>query len=130
MKHLKKFNEMNNIDMNISGLKCDKCDYSDPSVKLEDYEKSIGRPCPECGESLLTQEDYDGVIQMVQAVEMLNGFSQADLDAIANNLSEEEIDGALDMMNQLKMTKTGDTEDGREKWNMGELPNKKLIKTK
>jgi hypothetical protein len=125
MKHLKKFNEMNNIDMNISGLKCDKCDYSDPSVKLEDYEKSIGRPCPECGESLLTQEDYDGVIQMVQAVEMLNGFSQADLDAIANNLSEEEIDGALDMMNQLKMTKTGDTEDGREKWNMGELPNKK-----
>lgn len=125
MKHLKKFNEMNNIDMNISGLKCDSCGFSDDSVKLEDYEKSIGRPCPECGESLLTQEDYDGVMQMVQAVEMLNGFSQEDLDAIANNLSEEEIDGALDMMNQLKMTKTGDTEDGREKWNMGELPNKK-----
>lgn len=124
MKHLKKFNEMNNIDMNISGLKCDNCDYSDPSVKLEDYEKSIGKLCPECGESLLTQEDYDGVIQMVQAVEMLNSFSQADLDAIADNLSEEEINGALDMMNQLKMTKTGDAEDGREKWNMGELPNK------
>ncbi len=36
-----KFNEMNNIDMNISGLKCDSCDYSDDSVKLEDYEKVL-----------------------------------------------------------------------------------------
>jgi len=125
MKHLKNFNEMNNIDMNISGLKCDNCDYSDDSVKLEDYEKSIGKPCPNCGESLLTQEDYDGVMQIVQAVEMLNSFSEADIDAIAGNLSEDEIDGALDMMNQLKMTKTGDTEDGREKWNIGELPKKK-----
>ena len=119
MKHLKKFNEMNNIDMNISGLKCDSCDYSDDSVKLEDYEKSIGKPCPNCGESLLTQEDYDCVMQRVQAVEMLNGFSESDIDAIAGNLSEDEIDGALDMMNQLKMTKTGDTEDGREKWDIG-----------
>ena len=125
MKHLKKFNEMNNIDMNISGLKCDNCDYSDPSVKLEDYEKSIGKPCPNCGESLLTQEDYDGVMQIVQAVEMLNGFSEADIDAITGNLSEDEIDGALDMMNLLKMTKTGETEDGREKWDLGGLPNQK-----
>jgi hypothetical protein len=124
MKHLKKFNEMNSM-LNISGLKCDSCDYSDPSVKLEDYEKSIGKPCPKCGESLLTQEDYDGVMQIVQAVEMLNGFSDADLDAIAGNLSEDEIDGALDMMNQLKMTKTGETEDGYEKWDIGELPNKR-----
>lgn len=125
MKHLKKFNEMNNIDMNISGLKCDNCDYSDDSVKLEDYEQSIGKPCPNCGESLLTKEDYDGVMQMVQAIEMLNTFSEADLDTIADNLSPDQIDGALDMMNQLKMTKTGDTDDGREKWDIGGLPNKK-----
>ncbi len=73
----------------------------------------------------MTQEDYDSVMQIVQAVEMLNGFSDVDLDAIAGNLSEDEIDGALDIMNQLKMTKTGETEDGYEKWNIGELPNKK-----
>jgi len=110
MKHLKKFNEMNSM-LDISGLKCDSCDYSDPSVKLEDYEKSIGKPCPKCGESLLTQEDYDGVMQIVQAVEMLNGFSDADLDAIVSNLSQDEIDGALDMMNKLKITKTGETHE-------------------
>lgn len=73
----------------------------------------------------MTQEDYDSVMQIVQAVEMLNGFSDVDLDAIAGNLSEDEIDGTLDIMNQLKMTKTGETEDGYEKWNIGELPNKK-----
>lgn len=130
MKHLKKFNEMNNIDMNnidmnISGLKCDNCDYSDPSVKLEDYEQSIGKPCPNCGESLLTKDDYDGVMQIVKAIEMINSFSEADLDKIADNISEDEINGVLDMMNQLKMTKIGDTEDGHEKWDIGELPNKK-----
>ena len=52
-------------------------------------------------------------------------FIIVQVDAIAGNLSEDEIDGALDMMNLLKMTKTGETEDGREKWDIGELPNKK-----
>ena len=129
MKHLKTFNQINenheNLEMNISGLKCDNCDYRDDSVPLSDYESSINKPCPQCGESLLTQEDYDSVMQMVQAVEMINGFSEADLEKIAGNLSSEEIDAALDMMNQLKMTKSGETEDGREKWDIaGALPNK------
>lgn len=55
---------------------------------------------------------------MVQSIEIMNSFTQADLDKIADNLSEQEIDGALYMMNQLKMTKTSDTEDGREKWDV------------
>lgn len=126
MKYLKKFNQLNeneNLEMNISGLKCDNCDFRDDSVPFSDYESSIDKPCPNCGESLLTKSDYDSIMQMVQAVEMINSYSEADLEAIAANLSQEEIDLALDMMNQLKLTKTGETEDGREKWNVnGELP--------
>lgn len=124
MKYLKRFNQLNenNLDMNISGLKCDNCDYRDDSVPFSDYESSVGKPCPDCGESLLTQEDYNSIMQMVQAVEMVNSFSEADLEAIAANLSQEEIDSALDMMNLLKLTKTGETEDGREKFDVGNLP--------
>ena len=126
MKYLKKFNQLNeneNLEMNISGLKCDNCDFRDDSVPFSDYENSIDKPCPNCGESLLTKSDYDSIMQMVQAVEMVNTFPEADLEAIASNLSQEEIDSALDMMNLLKLTKTGETEDGREKWNVdGELP--------
>ena len=117
MKYIKKYNE-NNADLEISGLKCDNptCDYNDPSVPLSDYEKSINKPCPKCGESLLTQSDYDQVMQMVQAVELMNSFSKEDLDKMVDNLSEEDIDKALDVMNQLKLKKTGEDNNGIETW--------------
>jgi hypothetical protein len=124
MKHLKKFNEHNDLgtSLDISGLKCDNpdCGYSDMSVPLSDYKDSIGKACPECGESLLTQDDYDQVMQMVQAVEVINSYSSEDIDKILANLSEDEINGALDMMNKLKMKKVGDNGDGTETWSIGE----------
>lgn len=45
--------------LNISGLKCDYCDYRDDTVPYSDYPASIGKPCPKCGESLLTQKEFD-----------------------------------------------------------------------
>jgi len=48
----------------ISGIKCDKCKFSDPTVKYEDYDKWLNKPCPDCGENLLTQEDYNFCKQM------------------------------------------------------------------
>lgn len=118
MKYIKSFNQMNenNAQLNISGLKCDNCDYEDMSIPLEDYEKYIEKPCPKCGHSLLTQADYDQVMAMVQSVEIMNMFSPEELDIIAANLSEEEINKALDVMNQLKLKKTGEADDGREIW--------------
>ena len=117
MKHLKKFNE-NNVELNISGLKCDNpnCDYNDPSVPFSDYEKSVNKPCPKCGDNLLTQDDYNQTLQMVQAVELLNKMTPEEIDALSANLSEEEIDSALDVMNQLKMRKESEDENGVETW--------------
>lgn len=116
------FNESNNLDIDIHGLKCDNpnCDYEDMSVPLEDYEKSIGKPCPNCGQSLLTQEDYDEVVKMIDAVDVINSFTEEDLNKIVGNLSQEEIDAALDVLNQLKMKKKGKDNDGREIWSIGE----------
>lgn len=125
MRYIKNFSEMNNSSLAISGLNCDNCDFSDDSIKLEDYEGSIGMPCPNCGESLLTKEDYESVMDMVRAVEVLNTFSEDDLDRISANLSHDEIDSALDMINQLKITKSGKSDDGSEVYNIGKLPNKK-----
>lgn len=115
-KKAKKVNE--NAEVDISGLKCDNptCNYNDPSVPFSDYEQSINKPCPDCGESLLTQSDYDQVMQMVKAVELMNTYSQEDLDKMAAGLSEEDIDKALDVMNKLKLKKTGEDEDGMETW--------------
>lgn len=91
---------MKNIEMNVSGLKCDNCDYRDDDVKFEDYEKSIGKPCPKCGESLLTQEDYDSVMKMSQVVDIINKFSDEELKEIEKNISScKNID---DVINKLK----------------------------
>ena len=119
MKHLKKFNEhnkYNNASLNIGGLKCDHCDWSDMTIPLSDYEKYIGSPCPKCGENILTQEDYDETMNMVQAVEIVNMYSPEDLEKIAGNLSSEEMDGALDMINKWKLKNDGTDTDGREIW--------------
>ncbi len=56
---------------NISGLKCDnpECEYKDDTVDSVDYEQHIDKPCPDCGESLLTQDDYDKVQQIQQQIQ-------------------------------------------------------------
>lgn len=45
----------------IHGIKCDNpdCNFKDMAVKFEDYEEYVNKPCPLCGENLLTQQDYD-----------------------------------------------------------------------
>ena len=53
----------NALEINIGGIKCDNpnCDFMDMSVKVEDYDKWLNRPCPKCGENLLTDDDYRNV---------------------------------------------------------------------
>jgi len=60
----------------ISGLKCDnpECDYKDETIDSVDYEQHINKPCPDCGENLLTQDDYDKVQQIQQGVSDLNSL--------------------------------------------------------
>lgn len=132
MKNLKKFNENTDLPegMEVGGLKCDNpnCEWNDMSIPFSDYENSINKPCPECGESLLSQEEYDEIIQIIQAMEILAGYSEEEINAIAAGLSEEEIDQALDKMNQLKMKKKGEDEQGREIWSIGESRKLKNIK--
>lgn len=118
MKNLKSFNEHNNMDMEVYGLKCDntECDWSDMTIPFEDYEKNVNAPCPECGENILTEEDYNQLVQMKQATEMVNKMSPEQIEAMVANLSPEQIDAALDMMNSLGLKKTGENDDGTENW--------------
>lgn len=63
------------MELNISGLKCDFCAYRDDEVEFSEYEASIGKSCPKCGESLLTQDDYDRCLRMYKMVSNLNKIS-------------------------------------------------------
>jgi len=67
---------MNNIDLNISGIKCDApgCDFINESVKMEDYKNWVNRPCPKCGANLLTQADLDAVNDLVEKANYINSL--------------------------------------------------------
>lgn len=67
---------MDAVGINIGGLKCDTptCDYNDPTVKYEDYPSMIDAPCPKCGASLLTKEDYETTQQMIEFVKNMNAI--------------------------------------------------------
>lgn len=77
-------NQENNVMLTLSdGIKCDNpnCDYTDDSVTLEQLESFIDKPCPKCGENLLTQQDYDNVIAVLEVQQMLNAMSPEELKA-------------------------------------------------
>lgn len=62
------------IIANVKGIKCDnvKCDYEDMEVKYEDYPKYVNLECPNCGDNLLTEEDYNSVKSFVDMAKMLD----------------------------------------------------------
>lgn len=61
------------------GIKCDnpKCDFVNMSVEFVDYKKWIDKPCPKCGENLLTKECYIKNMKAVNKAKKLNGFLNA-----------------------------------------------------
>ena len=58
--------------LNISGIKCDNCDYKDASVDMKAYSAWLNKSCPVCGENLLTRDDYEMVKRVCLAVEIQN----------------------------------------------------------
>ncbi|WP_422661678.1 hypothetical protein ACK8P5_26510 (plasmid) [Paenibacillus sp. EC2-1] len=64
------------LTVDIKGIKCDNasCDYNDESVKVEDYYTWLNKPCPKCGDNLLTEADYKGVQALIAFTSKLNGY--------------------------------------------------------
>ena len=70
---------MDPLTINITGLKCDNpnCDYRRDDIPFEAYEGYINAPCPKCGESLLTQADYDECLRMKSAARKVSAIVEA-----------------------------------------------------
>ncbi len=79
----------------ISGIKCDRegCGYADMTVEFADYPKWFDKPCPSCGDPLLTKEHLQEVEAMIMTTELLNNIDDEALKEIAElarNLKPEE----------------------------------------
>lgn len=82
---------MERVNLKTTGLKCDYCDYKDDSIKREDYESCIDKPCPKCGENLLTLEDYNNVLILEQAIKLTNEMPQEEIDKLTSLLTDEDV---------------------------------------
>lgn len=58
------------------GLKCDNptCDWRDDKVTPNDYEQWLNKPCPDCGENLLTETDYENAKQLLAMIDLLSSI--------------------------------------------------------
>lgn len=81
------------VELNIQGIKCDNesCDYIDMGVKYEDYKEYLNKPCPKCGENLLTEEDYNATKQIVAITKFMNKILPKRKD------DEDVVTGEIDM---------------------------------
>lgn len=116
MKHLKKFENYNNVEVSKSGgLKCDNqsCGWIDPSIKVEDYKDWVNKPCPECGENLLTEEDFDSTNRLMDAINMINSMSPDQLKDITKNMDADDM---IDAYLKLKELGVNQKEEGSSEW--------------
>ena len=82
----------NNIDIeNHGGLICDntKCDWKDETIGIVEYKDWLNKPCPKCGDNLLTEEDYKNVETVLKAVELINQMSEEDIETLNNGITPE-----------------------------------------
>ncbi len=106
-----------NVEYHVAGLKCDNpnCDYTDMSIKREEYINCIGLPCPKCGESLLTREDYINVLIMEDAVNSVNTLLPDEIEKLTEGISEEDSKKIehwiVDMYKGIKIIKKGEDTD-------------------
>ena len=74
------------IIFGVYGIKCDACDYNDMSVPYDDYPSYINKPCPVCGENLLTEKDYKETVASVNAAKLLNDVSDEHLKLLEKQI--------------------------------------------
>lgn len=110
--------ELSDMGINIGGLKCDnsQCGWSDMTIKFEEYKKYLNSSCPKCGENILTEDDYNETCNIIKSMVVFQKMDSNSIQNIIDRMSEEDMDKALDTMNDYGMKKTGENEDGSENW--------------
>ncbi len=53
------------------GISCDHCDYINMNVMYCEFESYVGKPCPKCGQNLLTREDCDAMKARIQRISVI-----------------------------------------------------------
>lgn len=77
-----------NVELQSGGLKCDNkiCDWKDETIPIKDWDKWINAKCPNCGDNLLTLDDYNNAMAVLAMGNLLNEFTPEELKKMAEGL--------------------------------------------
>ena len=64
------------MEVKISGIKCDHCNFQDMSVEFSSYPEFINKPCPICKTNLLTEEDYQKCLKVYKISVTINSIAK------------------------------------------------------
>lgn len=59
------------MSLEITSLQCDYCGYEDNTLNNENYKTAIGKQCPQCGNTLLTIDEY---IETIAYIDRMRAF--------------------------------------------------------
>lgn len=79
------------------GIQCDnpKCDFRDNTVKLDELEKWLNKPCPKCGENLLTEEDFLNGVAIRKSINFINDLTKEELKEFSNHSTMKDLIGCM-----------------------------------
>lgn len=85
-------------------VECDHCDYVVNDIPDGEMHTYIDMSCPECGHNLLTREDYQGMITLINAIDKLNAVIQNnpdDISMVVGQLTIDELISLADVFGQI-----------------------------
>jgi hypothetical protein len=76
---------MENVEITQNGLQCDNpnCDWKDTTIPAEDFVNWVDKPCPTCGENVLTEKDFNNWQAVMITASMLNSLSEKEITILA-----------------------------------------------
>ena len=83
----------------MGGIKCDNpsCTYVNEAVTITDSPDWINRPCPLCGENLLTEKAYIAFQNMLKTIQFINKAGKIIPSSLAKKLEKKErIEGKIE----------------------------------
>lgn len=83
----------NNIEYKETGLKCDnpECGWKDETIPFEETEQWVNKPCPQCGQNVLTQEDYEQYALLIAGIKLINSMTLDEVNAMAAGVDLEAL---------------------------------------
>lgn len=78
------------MELSETGLKCDNasCDWKDEAITSDIMADYINFPCPNCGENILTQGDYNNYMTVINIIKQVENMSDEEIESLTGGIKD------------------------------------------